>query len=57
MAGGDFYTHDRPEEPKLAEDRPRGGGPEEPNGRGAWPIWLVVLAVLVVFVVLTVIFG
>ncbi|MDT0451944.1 hypothetical protein [Streptomyces hesseae] len=27
MASGDFYTHDRPENPRLPEDRPRGGRP------------------------------
>lgn len=58
MAGdGDFYRHDRPETPDLAEDRPRGGGPEEPQGRGNWPVWMIVLAILVVFILFVVIFG
>ncbi|MFI2644529.1 hypothetical protein [Streptomyces sp. NPDC018610] len=58
MAGdGDFYKHDRPDDPGLAEDRPRGGGPEDPQGRGNWPVWGVVLAILVLFVVFVVIFG
>ncbi|MFE9169531.1 hypothetical protein [Streptomyces kebangsaanensis] len=58
MAGDeDFYARDRPEIPELAEDRPRGGGPEEPGGRGNWPVWFVVLLILVLFVVLTVLLG
>ncbi|MFJ4329882.1 MULTISPECIES: hypothetical protein [unclassified Streptomyces] len=57
--GGDFYSRDRPREPdpQLAEDRPRGGGPEDPHRRGNWPVWAIILAVVLVFVVLTVIFG
>lgn len=57
MAGGEFYSHDRPDNPRLDEDRPRGGGPEDPHTRGNWPVWMVVLAILLVFVILTVIFG
>ncbi|MEU6283946.1 hypothetical protein [Streptomyces sp. NPDC047028] len=55
--GGDFYSHDRPDSPRLEEDRPRGGGPEEPRARGSKHIWLMILAVLVLLVILTVIFG
>ncbi|CAL9577222.1 hypothetical protein ACFUIW_08525 [Streptomyces sp. NPDC057245] len=55
--GGDFYRRDRPDDSPLEEDRPRGGGPEDPHRRGNWPVWGIVLAVIVVFVVLTVIFG
>ncbi|WP_198668509.1 hypothetical protein [Streptomyces triticisoli] len=53
----DFYTRDRPDNPDLAEDRPRGGGPEEPGSRGNWPVWLVVLLILALFVIFTVTFG
>jgi hypothetical protein len=47
--GGDFYDRDRPENPQLAEDRPRGGGPEDrprSGGRLLVPM-LIVAAVLV----------
>jgi hypothetical protein len=57
--GGDFYSRDRPQDPdpQLKEDRPRGGGPEDPGGRGNWPVWAILLAFIVLFVVLVVIFG
>ncbi|AXL90665.1 hypothetical protein C4J65_22005 [Streptomyces sp. CB09001] len=57
--GDDFYTRDRPRDPdpQLKEDRPRGGGPEDPDGRGTWPVWAIVLVILLGFVVLTVLFG
>ncbi|GGL76692.1 hypothetical protein GCM10010129_20590 [Streptomyces fumigatiscleroticus] len=57
MASGDFYHHDRPAHPRLAEDRPRGGGPDEPHRRGNWATWAVVLAIIVLFVILTVALG
>jgi hypothetical protein len=51
MAGGDdFYSSDRPENPEMAEDRPRGGGPEDRGTRtGARHVWLwwVLLAVVI----------
>lgn len=55
--GDDFYRRDRPDDSPLEEDRPRGGGPEDPRQRGTRPVWLIVLAILVAVVVLTVIFG
>ncbi len=49
----DFYSRDRPDDPGLEEDRPRGGGPDEPGQHGNGIIWGVVIAVIVVlFVVL-----
>jgi len=58
MAGdGDFYKHDRPENPDLAEDHPRGGGPDEPQGGGNWPVWWIVLGILVLFVIFVVVLG
>ncbi|MEU6809272.1 hypothetical protein ABZ920_09725 [Streptomyces sp. NPDC046831] len=58
MAGdGNFYRRDRPKHPDLAEDRPRGGGHDEPGSRGVWPVWAVVLGVLALFVIITVLFG
>ncbi|MEZ7006804.1 hypothetical protein [Streptomyces sp. AD55] len=55
--GGDFYSRDRPENPSLEEDRPRGGGPEDPHQRGNWPVWAIVIGILVLFVMFTVMFG
>ncbi|MBD0843124.1 hypothetical protein [Streptomyces sp. TRM68416] len=57
MAQGDFYSRDRPSDPSLPEDRPRGGGPEDPKGRGTWPVWALVLGILLLFVILTVLLG
>ncbi|MER6524031.1 hypothetical protein [Streptomyces sp. NPDC001508] len=51
MAGGDdFYSRDRPDNPELAEDRPRGGGPEDRphSGHHVWIWWLVVAAVILI---------
>ncbi|MFD4607531.1 hypothetical protein [Streptomyces sp. NPDC058451] len=56
MAGDDddFYTRDRPENPDLEEDRPRGGG-GEPAGKGAlgsfWILYIVVAVVIVIMFV------
>ncbi|MEU1011032.1 MULTISPECIES: hypothetical protein [unclassified Streptomyces] len=47
--GGDFYSSDRPENPELEEDRPRGGGPEDrprTGHRHVW-VWWVVLAIVI----------
>ncbi|TQL20490.1 hypothetical protein [Streptomyces sp. SLBN-134] len=59
MADGDddFYSRDRPENPYLEEDRPRGGGPDDPGGRGNWPVWVIILAVILLFVIITVLLG
>ncbi|MGW3353890.1 hypothetical protein ACWDFL_00535 [Streptomyces bungoensis] len=49
--GGDFYSSDRPENPRLAEDRPRGGGPEDrpqTGHRHTWIWWLVIAAVILI---------
>ncbi|MFD0368328.1 hypothetical protein [Streptomyces sp. NPDC059071] len=53
----DFSSRDRPDNPRLAEDRPRGGGPEEPGRRGNWPIWAIVLGIVAVVVIVTVLLG
>jgi hypothetical protein len=53
----DFYSRDRPDRTHLPEDRPRGGGPEEPHRRGNWPTWAIVLGILALFVILTVLVG
>ncbi|MFE0426438.1 hypothetical protein [Streptomyces sp. NPDC058953] len=52
MADSDFYTHDRPPEASLPEDRPRGtgrdpAGPKLPHST-LWRIVVVVLAIIVV---------
>ncbi|MFS4096983.1 hypothetical protein [Streptomyces sp. AF1A] len=51
MAGGDeFYSSDRPEHPQMAEDRPRGGGPEDREagvGPGRVWLWWIVMAVVI----------
>ncbi|MFF5403038.1 hypothetical protein ACFY8K_02730 [Streptomyces misionensis] len=50
MAGGDdFYSKDRPEHPRMAEDRPRGGGPEDrpSTGHRHALIWFVVAVVVI----------
>lgn len=57
MTSGDFSSRDRPEDSRLPEDRPRGGGPEDPRQRGTWPVWVVVVLLLLVFVVLTILLG
>ncbi|MEV6839366.1 hypothetical protein AB0N17_33480 [Streptomyces sp. NPDC051133] len=55
--GGDFYSKDRPENPRLAEDRPRGGGPEDRSTRtGPMHIWLWWVLLAVVILVLFFIF-
>ncbi|WP_251091420.1 hypothetical protein [Streptomyces sp. Caat 7-52] len=52
MAGGDdFYSRDRPDEPRLAEDRPRGHGPEQRPATGhrhVWIWWLVLAAIILI---------
>ncbi|GLX50216.1 hypothetical protein Shyhy01_31660 [Streptomyces hygroscopicus subsp. hygroscopicus] len=57
MARGDddFYSRDRPENPTLPEDRPRGGGPEDRPQTGhrrvlVW--WLVAAVVLVALLII-----
>ncbi|MEU0334716.1 hypothetical protein [Streptomyces sp. NPDC006193] len=47
--GGDFYSSDRPDNPRLAEDRPRGGGPEDrphTGHRHVWVWWVLVAALI-----------
>ena len=45
----DFYAHDRPEHPRLPEDRPRGGGPRAPVAHsGLWIACAIVIAIFVV---------
>ncbi|AZQ72598.1 MULTISPECIES: hypothetical protein [Streptomyces] len=51
MAGGDFYTHDRPDNPRLPEDRPRGGGPGS-TALAHHPMRIGVVIVIAVLVVL-----
>ncbi|CAL9388115.1 hypothetical protein [Streptomyces sp. Tu 3180] len=58
MADDDFYTRDRPDDPALPEDRPRGGGPEDTSARGGIlrgkPIWVIIalVALVVIFLAL-----
>ncbi|WP_369225047.1 hypothetical protein AB5J52_29920 [Streptomyces sp. R39] len=54
--GDDFYGRDRPESPSLAEDRPRGGGPEDRPATGHRHVWIWWLVAAVVILVLLVIF-
>ncbi|MFF1418300.1 hypothetical protein [Streptomyces sp. NPDC058280] len=53
MADADFYSHDRPENPKLREDRPRGGGPKGPRVAHSrtWTVVAVIIAIIVVAIV------
>ncbi|MFJ8787777.1 hypothetical protein [Streptomyces sp. NPDC102462] len=48
--GDDFYSRDRPDEPELEEDRPRGGGPDgrPQGGHHLWIWWLVAAAVILI---------
>jgi hypothetical protein len=42
-----FYASDRPEDPALPEDRPRGGGPSAPiRHRGKWGTVLLVVCIV-----------
>ncbi|WP_225631373.1 hypothetical protein [Streptomyces solaniscabiei] len=55
MANDDFYAHDRPKNPQLPEDRPRGGGPEDPSprtGSRRKSIWLIVGIIVLVVIFL-----
>lgn len=58
MADDDFYTRDRPDNPRLPEDRPRGGGPEDmaggSGGRRGRHLWLIIalVALVVIFLAL-----
>ncbi|MFF4083578.1 hypothetical protein ACIO87_09170 [Streptomyces sp. NPDC087218] len=55
MSDSDFYRRDRPENPELPEDRPRGGGPEDPSRRHRSPwIWIIVLVIIVLVVAIVV---
>ncbi|AGS67393.1 hypothetical protein [Streptomyces collinus] len=56
MAGGDFYSRDRPDNPRLEEDRPRGGGPEDRPRTGHRHFWIWCLALAVIIVLLWAIF-
>ncbi|MFF4759205.1 hypothetical protein [Streptomyces sp. NPDC001292] len=59
MAGDDdFHARDRPENPDLEEDRPRGGGPERGPGstRALRSTWIFYIVAAVVIVVLFLIF-
>ncbi|MGW3508648.1 hypothetical protein [Streptomyces sp. NPDC000994] len=56
MAGDDdFYTRDRPENPDLEEDRPRGGGGEPASPGALRSFWIFYIAVAAVIVILFVI--
>ncbi|WP_030378456.1 MULTISPECIES: hypothetical protein [unclassified Streptomyces] len=45
----EFYASDRPENPALPEDRPRGGEPRDAvQHRATWSTVLIVIAVIVV---------
>ncbi|EGG46340.1 MULTISPECIES: hypothetical protein [Streptomyces] len=48
----EFYASDRPANPALPEDRPRGGVPGEAlRHRGTWSVTMIVLFVLLVLFV------
>jgi hypothetical protein len=48
----EFYARDRPPNPELPEDRPRGGGRREPlQHRGAWTVAAAIITVFLVIVV------
>jgi hypothetical protein len=49
----DFYSRDRPADAKMPEDRPRGGGTEDPEG-GFRFLWVVILVVFLIVAFLTV---
>lgn len=50
MTDPDFYSRDRPDDSDLPEDRPRGGGPENPR-KGHRAI-LILAAVLIIVIVI-----
>jgi hypothetical protein len=47
----DFYTHDRPAHPSLAEDRPRGGPARPAKGGKGWGAIAIVVVIVVLVVV------
>lgn len=54
MADEQFYKHDRPPNPELPEDRPRGRGTGPPGPPAqhstTWKVVMVILAIVVVIV-------
>lgn len=53
MADPEFYRRDRPEDASLPEDRPRGGGPEDPSPRHRTPwVWVTLIVVVLAAVIL-----
>ncbi|WP_030196523.1 hypothetical protein [Streptomyces sp. NRRL S-87] len=59
MTSPEFYERDRPEHPRLPEDRPRGAGPEDRSHRGTRALLVIILAacliVLLVFLLFSVV--
>lgn len=51
VSDDDFYSRDRPENPQLPEDRPRGGGPKGPPPVHS-TAWKVMAAIISVFVII-----
>ncbi|MFJ6751801.1 hypothetical protein ACIQNI_27000 [Streptomyces sp. NPDC091266] len=47
----DFYSRDRPADATMPEDRPRGGGTEDPEG-GFRFLWVVILIVFLIVAIL-----
>ncbi|MFD7104981.1 MULTISPECIES: hypothetical protein [Streptomyces] len=49
----DFYSRDRPADARLPEDRPRGGGTDNPEGgfRFLWVTVLVIFILIAIFAV------
>ncbi|MFF8691170.1 hypothetical protein ACF08W_03085 [Streptomyces sp. NPDC015144] len=55
MTDPEFYRRDRPKNASLPEDRPRGGGPEDPSPRHRTPwVWIIVLVIIIVAVAVVV---
>ncbi|MER6403777.1 hypothetical protein ABT269_09645 [Streptomyces viridosporus] len=56
MADDDFYTRDRPENPGLPEDRPRGGDPEDAPARSGTrrgkQVWVIIGLVALLIILL-----
>ncbi|MEU3188176.1 hypothetical protein ABZ707_28865 [Streptomyces sp. NPDC006923] len=57
MTDSEFYTRDRPKNPRLPEDRPRGGGPKgAPAGyrglRTTTTVVIIIVAVVILGIML-----
>ncbi|WP_329203190.1 hypothetical protein [Streptomyces sp. NBC_01435] len=55
MSDPEFYRRDRPDDASLPEDRPRGGGPEDPSRRRRSPwVWVIVIVIILLAVAIVV---